>query len=355
MIAGGDSSTEIIEEILVVGWGAVGILFGYILHRSGKCRLTVVARSNYEAAKNGQIIISSHLYGRVTDFKPERVCRTVADAADRQYAFVVVTTKALPDVLPTPTLLGPLLSHSYTHPPPTYVILQNGLGVETDLYNKLTEMKQPTSPGIITTAVYCVANLVDNIMEHPANVPKLELGLFRPSGEAIDDGDASLKLASFKGMVEAGGGDGVVTDDIQAVKFRKNIWNAAFAPLSCFTRVPPAFYTATPALWEKVVPLLRETAEEVVAVGRALGYSEQHLPSNVVDGFLDWHLATFKNVGSKHQPSTVLDIEANKPFEVEAIVGEVVRAGRRLAIPILRMETIYTMLSVMQARNLKSR
>lgn len=75
---------------------------------------------------------------------------------------------------------------------------------------------------------------------------------------------------------------------------------------------------------------------EIVAVGRALGYSETYLPPDVVEGFLDWNNNTFKDVKSQHKPSTLLDIEANKPFEVEVIVGEVVRAGKRLSVPMPR-------------------
>ncbi|KAG8890601.1 hypothetical protein FRB98_007155 [Tulasnella sp. 332] len=344
-----DRSTISMEEVLVVGWGAVGILFGYILHHSGKVRLTVVARSNYQAAKNGQIHINSHQFGTVTDFKPER-----AEAADRQYAFVVVAAKALPDVLPTSKLLEPFLSLSYTFLQPTYVLLQNGLGVETDLYQSLEQRKSSPSPHIITTAVYCAANLIGNAMQHPANIPKLELGFFPPKMEGAKTTEVEPNLVVFQSLIEAGGGVATIEDNIQAVKFRKNIWNAAFAPMSCFTRVPPAFYTATPALWEKVVPLLRETGEEIVAVGRALGYSEIYLPADVVEGFLDWNIATFKDVKSQHKPSTLLDIEVNKPFEVEAIVGEVVRAGKRLGVPIPKTEAIYIMLSVMQAHNLKT-
>lgn len=139
--------------------------------------------------ENGQIHVNSHQFGKVTDFKPERgtrvpfasltalntniapkVVASVAEAADRQYSFVVVTTKALPDVLPTSELLAPLLSSSYTFPQPAYTLLQNGLGVETDLYQSLTQRKPSTSSQIITTAVYCAANLIGNIMEHPANI-----------------------------------------------------------------------------------------------------------------------------------------------------------------------------------------
>ncbi|KAG9039620.1 hypothetical protein FRB95_009201 [Tulasnella sp. JGI-2019a] len=342
------------EDILVVGWGAVGILYGYTLHRSGRVRLTVVARSNYEAAKSGQITITSHQFGSVTDFISERVVRSVAEAADRSYSFVLITTKALPDVLPTSKLLEPLLSPSYTYPQPAYALLQNGLGIEKDLYAGLTKRAPLAPPQIITCAVYCDANLIENDMRHPTGLPKLEIGLFDPRGSARREAHSEgASVTSFKNLVEAGGGAVTIAEDIQAAKFRKNIWNVVFATFSCLTRVPPAFYIATPALWGRAAPLFRETGEEVLAVGRAIGYSEKHLPTDAIQGFIDGDVASYSDAQSEHKPSTLLDIEANKPFEVEVIVGEVVRAGRQLGVPIPRMEAIYTMLSVVQAHNLK--
>lgn len=95
---------------------------------------------------------------------------SVAEATDRAYSFVVVTTKALPDVLPTSKLVEPLLSSAYTHPQPTYVILQNGLGVEKDLHEALLTRDPTLKPRIITAAVWIMANLVDNAVKHNLNV-----------------------------------------------------------------------------------------------------------------------------------------------------------------------------------------
>ena len=71
---------------------------------------------------------------------------------DRSYSHVVVTTKAIPEITRTPDLLAPLLSPPYTskYSQPTYVLLQNGLGVERDLYEALIptyiQGKKPTAP-----------------------------------------------------------------------------------------------------------------------------------------------------------------------------------------------------------------
>lgn len=52
----------------------------------------------------------------------------LADAANQQYDHVVVATKAVPDLITTPTLLAPLLTPPYSdkYSQPVYVLLQNG-------------------------------------------------------------------------------------------------------------------------------------------------------------------------------------------------------------------------------------
>ena len=109
-----------------------------------------------------------------------KVCRSVADAADRAYSYVIVTTKAVPDVIRTSDILNPLLSAPYCdkYAQPTYVLIQNGLNVELDLYQALKSLAKG-EPRIINTAVYISANLLDdNIVEDSDYVPYFSSFLF---------------------------------------------------------------------------------------------------------------------------------------------------------------------------------
>lgn len=89
------------------------------------------------------------------------VVKSVAEAADRQYSYVVLTTKAIPEISRTPSVLDALLSSPYIdkHTQPTYVLLQNGLGVERDLYECINSLGQG-DPRIISTVVWIATNLV---------------------------------------------------------------------------------------------------------------------------------------------------------------------------------------------------
>ena len=95
------------------------------------------------------------------------MCASVADASDRAYDYVVVTTKAIPELARTPALLAPLLAPAYAraHAQPTYVLFQNGLNVERDLHAAVAALGH--APRIISTAVYIsTAMLGANVVRH---------------------------------------------------------------------------------------------------------------------------------------------------------------------------------------------
>ena len=94
---------------------------------------------------------------------------SVSAALDRPYSYVIVATKALPEISPTSKLLSPFLSPSYPHPQPTYVLLQNGIGIEHDLYNALSVLPsaKESAPRILSCAVWIGTNLLsDNVVQH---------------------------------------------------------------------------------------------------------------------------------------------------------------------------------------------
>lgn len=91
--------------------------------------------------------------------------RTVAEAIDQAYDYVVITTKAIPELYPTAELVAPLLS-DYKYPQPTYVLMQNGLGVERDLHAALQEKDSTRSARIITGAVIIMSNVTGDTASH---------------------------------------------------------------------------------------------------------------------------------------------------------------------------------------------
>ncbi|KIJ16327.1 hypothetical protein PAXINDRAFT_162631 [Paxillus involutus ATCC 200175] len=352
-----------LKDVLVVGLGAVGSIYSRILKRSGLARVTVVARSNYDAVQEHGMHINSKKYGNVPAWRPDRLFKSVAEAADRPYSYVVLTTKAVPEVTRTPSVLAALLSSPYTdkHAQPTYVLLQNGLGVERDLYASIKTLAQG-DPKIISTVVWIATNLESkNKVTHNHFV--VILGMYRHGDHLATSNTAeeSVILDDFGAMLKAGGTELTIVPEIQRHKFAKTFWNIAFSsfstltnsPLTAIFRPPPNTeegQSYAPYLAPETLPVLQSILEEMVALGRAMGFpdAEDGLPSRLAADTISNTTALHRNPAAIHLPSMLLDYRNANPIEVEVIFGEVVRMARERNVPIPRIETLYALLIVIQ-------
>ncbi|KAG8904818.1 hypothetical protein FRB99_001124 [Tulasnella sp. 403] len=129
-------------RILIVGAGAVGCFYGSRLHNLERNVLvSLICRSNYKTiVAAGGVEMQTTKYGDYM-FKPEYVFPDVGSAvtpasAHRVNRFVdgevgwdylVITTKALPDVEDDSALIVPLVG---AYPAAGIVLIQNGVGVE---------------------------------------------------------------------------------------------------------------------------------------------------------------------------------------------------------------------------------
>ena len=76
--------------------------------------------------------------------------------------------------------------------------------------------------------------------------------------------------------------------------------------------------------------------DEALDAARRLGHA---IPAD----FADWQIERSYSMGS-YKPSSMLDWQARKPVEVEAIWGEPWRQGTGAGASMARMETLYTLL-----------
>ena len=75
-------------------------------------------------------------------------------------------------------------------------------------------------------------------------------------------------------------------------------------------------------------------SKEAIAVGTALGYDATGLEESRLQLLAYAEGTVIKGSTVGHKSSMLMDIEAEKPFELEVILGEVVRNGKRLGVPI---------------------
>lgn len=116
-------------------------------------------------------------------------------------------------------------------------------------------------------------------------------------------------------------------------KIRTEIWvkilgNVAFNPISALTRATLVQMAQDP----EVRSVIRKIMEEVEAVAARLGVE---MPISV-----DQRIAGAEKIGA-HKTSMLQDLEASRPFELEAVVGAVVELGERLGVPMVHTRTVY--------------
>ncbi|KAK2460801.1 hypothetical protein APHAL10511_007271 [Amanita phalloides] len=366
------------NDVLLVGLGAVGAIYSLILKRSGKARLTVVARSNYDVVRTQGLTFRSQRYGEIRGWQPDRLCKSIEEATDRQYSHVFITTKAVPEITKTPDIVTPFLQSPYAdkYSQPTYILMQNGLGVERDLYKAIRNLGKG-EPRVIGTAHRIATNLIaPNVVEHNT-LDTICLGIYRfdDMTTSTNTPEENALLEEVNEMLLAGGSDAIVVPQIQWAKFKKNFWNVAFSsiatlsgyPLMAFFRHPPTEETGPyepyvhPITADKIathtLPNIKALLLEMLALGRAIGIpdSEEGVPSTHVDAVLKFTMDLHTRADSFHKPSMLLDMERNLPLEVEVILGEVVHLAKQHKVDVPRIEMLYSLLLVVQNQLLQKR
>ncbi|KIY73946.1 6-phosphogluconate dehydrogenase C-terminal domain-like protein [Cylindrobasidium torrendii FP15055 ss-10] len=366
--------TENKQKVLIIGLGAVGVVSAYIAQASGKADVTVVARSNYDLVKERGIDIKSELLGNHDGWRPDRICKTVEEAAatDVPYAYVLVVTKCLPDVLPTSTLLAPLFKLAVQ---PTYVLVQNGLGIEVELYSTiLKELGKP--PDIISVAMFIVANQLSPNAFQSGSYARYVYGVYRPNDfTTVQNTPHEQRLLDdLEAIISAGGGTAEPVPEIQRRKFSKNVVNVTLAALQLFVRQPlttvfrpppsegesyaPYYHPATHNLLEEhTVPLIRQIGEELVLLARALGFpdSKDGILASAPDDLVQLARDTYTPPSSFHIASTLVDLLKGQPMEIEVIWGSVVRLAKERGVQMPRVEMVYAIVLILQNQIMATR
>lgn len=110
-------------DVLLYGLGAIGSFYAFILSQNPRVRLSVCARSNYEAVKENGVTIRSENHGGEFNFRPVKVLRS-PEEAQQTYDYVVCVHKAVN----TDAVLKQLAP--VVHDNSTIALMQNGVGIE---------------------------------------------------------------------------------------------------------------------------------------------------------------------------------------------------------------------------------
>jgi len=296
-------------KVLIVGAGAIGGFYGALLDKAG-AEVSLVCRSDYAQVSRSGIDIQSTL--GEWNFKPRAVYRQAGEMAEKP-DYLIVSTKVLPEIDRA------ALIEEAVGPDTAIVLIQNGVEIEQEIARAF-----PGNPLISGLAFVCTSRMGSGKVWHQA-YGNLMLGQW-PHGVG----------PKVTGLCEAFGRSGIkarAVEDIVAARWRKCVWNAPFNPLSVLSG---GLYTSDILATQET--LVRQLMTEVCAIAAATGHP---LAADVIERNIE---DTYKM--PPYKTSMLLDFEAGRPMETEAILGNAVRAGQREQVAVPHLETVYGLMKL---------
>ncbi|KEF62460.1 2-dehydropantoate 2-reductase [Exophiala aquamarina CBS 119918] len=311
-------------KVMLYGLGAIGSFYAFILQRDSRVRLTVVARSNYEAVHKDGIRITSMNHGK-HHFKPVKVVRTPAEAGET-YDYIVLANKAI-DQESVPERIAPAVDENKT----TIVIAQNGVGNEDPF-------RAAFPKNVILSCVVWVGagQSQPGIIEHRAS-ENTEIGIF--PNEALEATFEKAKLDEFTSLLSAGKTPFTVEENIQIQRWEKVVWNCAWNSLTTLTMLDTHAWLKSS---DTSTPMTRTLMREVIDVGRKAGVPLEY---KLIDTLIDRILA-MTTIGSSMQ----VDCKAGRQMEVDIILGTPYKKGKQLGVPTPTLDVLYTLLLAVNTR-----
>ncbi|KAL2813486.1 ketopantoate reductase PanE/ApbA-domain-containing protein [Aspergillus cavernicola] len=305
-------------EVLLYGLGAIGSFYAFILNRCDRVRLTVVARSNYDAVVKDGISIDSKNHGQHW-FRPDHVIRSPSEITGKHFDFIVCTHKAI-DPVGALIPLDPVVDKETT-----FVVLQNGVGNEDPFRERFPHCT------IISGVVWVGASQPNPGIIFHTSSENTDLGLF--PNPLLTAETETERLQTFTSLFSAGGTTFTTPANIQLHRWEKVIWNVAWNAITTLTcQDVQSWLESSP----DAISWTRRLMEEVIAVARACGVP-------IRDGLAEDLLERAGKLG-KLRTSMQTDRECGRAMEIEVILGVPVKRGRERGVEIPLLESLYVLL-----------
>jgi 2-dehydropantoate 2-reductase len=303
------------SRILVVGTGAIGGFYGGKLAQAG-ATVSTLCRSDYEVVKLKGIKVASTLGD--FHFTPEKVIRDLGEYGPPP-DYILVGLKVLPEI-DTAEIIKEVVG-----PGTAIVLLQNGVLIEEPV-----AQAYPDNEIISGLAFICATRTSPGQIDH-TDFGRVVIGRY-PAG-------TSVKAEELARLFNEAGLKCEVTEDAVTARWRKLVWNAPFNPISV---LGGGADTKTMVENPESLELARKVMEEVCRIAAAAGHP---LPEEVVQQNIDGTRAM-----APYKSSMLVDFEAGRPMEVEAILGNGLRVARRHGLSTPYMESLYGLLKLVDEK-----
>ena len=321
-------------DVLIFGAGAVGAFYGSRIAQTGT-RVSCVCRSNYKAVKENGFSIKSPQYGNY-NWVPDRTFASPDEAvkSNVKWRYVIVSTKALPDVNDDSVLLEGLIGQDTA-----IVLIQNGLGVEEPYRRRFTGATILSAVTIVSAA-----QPENGVIAHN-RWTRIHVGPYLPNDStlhiheaAIEHNAAFIKLLNDGGVKDA---SAYTHAKLQLVRWHKIAINASMNPSSVLSGGSPNAVMARDS--ELYIHLKGVMDEVLVTAPKVLGtpFPPDFATSEAI-------LDSTRRNASGSRPSMWGDWESDKRMELEVILGNPIRIAREAGLEMPRLQSLYALLRMAQ-------
>lgn len=323
------------------------ILASSIVQPEHQVYVSLVCRSNYKAIAENGVQLHTRDYGSY-HFAPYKVFSSISHAAQESpeggWAYVMVTTKALPDITNDAADIAPLIAPGGKQT--CVVLVQNGVGVEA-----VHREHFPGNPIVSAVTVISAAQESPGVIRQN-RWTRISMGPYtdgigdEQSSETQDQGRAGKRcVKELVDLFKSGGVKDAEDYDekgLQLVRWHKICINGSMNPSAVLSG---GTGNSRMSLDAELRIHLKGCMDEVfVAAPAVLG---RPFPEKLArpDKILT---STERNTSGK--PSMLLDWEAGRPMEIEVILGNPIRIARRAGVEMPRLQSLYALLKMAQLR-----
>ena len=317
-----------IRRYAIVGTGAIGGYYGARLQRAGHDVHFLMHRDFEHVQQHGLTVTSVDGDFSLPQVQAYRQAETIP-----LVDVVVIGLKTTRNADLLPRLLPPLLG-----PNTVILTLQNGLDIEGDIATIA-----PTTP-ILGGLCFICSNKVGPGHIHHLDYGSILLGTYHPDRQPVE---VSSTLRTIAADFTQAGIKVDVTTDLYLARWQKLVWNVPFNSLSVIFNATTTAMMANLNAKQLAADLMADVVMAAHAcVHKATPESPRALPAGIIDTMLA-HTTKMK----PYRTSMKIDFDENRPLEIEAIVGNPLRAAKQADIDIPRIDMLYHQLKALDAVN----
>ena len=305
----------------ILGTGAIGGLYGARLHAAG-FPVRFLLHRDYDHVREHGLRVDS-IWGDL-HLRDAEIYRDVAQMPPSDVTIVALKTTQNEQLA---ELLPPLVGDRGF-----VLVLQNGLGVEDEIARMIGDR-------VLGGLCFTCSNKIAPGHIHHLDEGKIAIGDFRPDGQPSGITD---RLDAIATDLETAGIPIDRQADLILARWKKLMWNIPFNGLSAILNAKTDALVSDSATRTLAIALMQEIRTAAAAVDR-------QIPADFIDTML---AAT--DAMRPYLTSMKLDLDCDRPLEVEAIFGHPLRVAAAAGVTMPQTTTLYHQLKFLDARRLPS-